>query len=62
MTVTGKHIQRVHALRLRGQWTASADDGVHIGHGGGFSWEEAVREAIREVDEKRREREEKAAS
>jgi len=48
-----QHLQRVLALRLRGQWSASADDGVHIGHGAGFSWEEAVREAVRELDEKR---------
>lgn len=55
--MTEKNIQRVHALRLRGQWTASADDGMQIGHGGGFSWEEAVREAIRDLDEKHQDKE-----
>jgi hypothetical protein len=52
-----RSIQRVHALRLRGQWTASADDGVRIGHGAGFSWNEAVKEAIRDLDEKHQDKE-----
>jgi hypothetical protein len=44
--------QRIRALRLRGQWTASANNGVRIGRGAGFSWREAVEEAIRDLDEK----------
>ncbi len=52
-----RNIQRVHAMRLRGQWTASADDGVRIGNGAGFSWEDAVREAIRDLDEKHQDKE-----
>lgn len=52
MALPDRRLQRVHALRLRGQWSASADDGTHIGHGTGFSWNSAVREAIQELDAK----------
>ncbi len=46
-----RDIKRVHAMRLRGQWTASADDGVRIGNGAGYSWHEAVSAAIRDLNE-----------
>lgn len=52
-----RRIQRVHALRMRGQWTASASDGVRVGEGAGFSWESAVREALRDLDEKHQDKE-----
>ena len=47
-----RRIQRVHASRMRGKWSASAADGVRVGHGLGYSWESAVREALRELDDK----------
>ena len=48
-------LRRVISLRLGGErvWKAKASDGRRVGSGAGGSWEEAVREAIREIDARR---------
>jgi hypothetical protein len=47
-----RRLQRVSALRMRGQWTVSAVDGAQVGIGAGFSWWSAVREALHDLDDK----------
>lgn len=55
MTSRVVQLRRVIALRTAGAraWRAKATDGRRVGRGVGGSWEEAVSEAIRQVDERR---------
>ncbi len=55
MKLKAIQLRRVISLRLGGErtWQAKTTDGRHVGRGVGGSWEEAVREAVREIDDKR---------